>query len=165
MAGLSDYACDGTLTIDGISLNRPAWMVGADEEGKGGLFQLLTEVEQRGEDRLIPKTAGVTPFRRRITRTTHELRLLVVGDVDQAGSSVADHSAGLDANLAYLITNLITPVATSEGTRAATYVTVGGRSLTADVHVTGLRQEQYALGQNAIWEGRLLLSVPGGVFS
>lgn len=165
MAGLSDFACDGTLTIGGESMNRPAWMIGADERGEGGLFQLITEVEQRGEDRLLPSATGVIPYRRRITRTTHQLRLVVVGDVDETGADVADHNAGLDANLAYIITNVVAPVASAAGTRVATYVTVGGRSLTADVHVTGLRQKEYALGRNAIWIGDLLLSVPGGSFT
>lgn len=164
MAGLSDYACDGTLVIGGISMNRPAWMVGADEKGDGGLFQLITEIEQRGDDRILPSAAGVIPFPRRITRSEHRLRLVIVGDVDSAGTPVADHSAGLDANLAYILTNVVAPVVSATGTRASTYTTVGGRSLTADIHATGIRQKEYALGQNAIWIGELVVSVPAGVF-
>lgn len=165
MAGLSDFACDGTLVIGGISMNRSAWMIGADEDGEGGLFQLITEVEQRGDDRILPTAVGVIPYRRRITRTPHSLRLVVVGDVDETGVDVADHSAGLDSNLDYLITNVVAPVASTTGTRAATYTTVGGRALTADIHVTGMRQKSYALGQNAIWIGELLISVPAGAFT
>lgn len=165
MAGLSDFACDGTLTIGGISMNRSAWMIGADEKGEGGLFQLLTGVQQRGEDRLIPAAAGVIPFRRRITRTSHELRLVIVGDVDEAGAATADHTAGLDSNIAYLLTNVVTPPATDAGTRAATYVTSGGRSLTADIHVVGMTQKEYALGLNAVWIGTLNISVPAGAFT
>lgn len=165
MAGLSDFACDGTLVIGGVSMNRPAWMVGGDQDGDGTLFDLVFALEQRGEDRILPNATGVIPYRRRKTVTPVEVRLLVVGDVDQAGSPVADHTVGLFDNLQYLMANVVTPVATSAGTRAATYTPPDGVALTADVHVTGLRRDNMALGTNAIWEGRLLVSIPAGQFT
>lgn len=165
MPGISEYDCDGTLVIGGISMNRPAWAISADEVGEGGLLQLITNVEQRGDDRLIPTASGMMPFRRRITRTTHELRMLVVGEVDANGTEVVDHSAGLTANLRYLFTNIVAPVATPEGTRLASYTAPDGATTTADIHVTGMRQSSYRLGPSAVWEGQLLISVPAGVFA
>lgn len=165
MAGLTDYACDGTLVIGGVSMNRPAWMVGGNEDGDGTLWDLVFATEQRGEDRILPNATGVIPYRRRNTVTRVELRLLIVGDVDENGAENADHTAGLFDNLQYLMANVVAPVATSAGTRAATYTPPDGVDLTADIHVTGLRRDRMALGNNAVWEGRLLTSIPDGQFA
>ena len=100
MAGLNGYDCEGTLTIGGISMNRLAWGVFGDESGTGGLVPLWVQTEQRGQDRVLPGAAGVIAYRRRETVTRHDLRILVVGDVDSAGAPVADHAEGLAANLA-----------------------------------------------------------------
>jgi hypothetical protein len=154
------------LTIGGISMNRLAWMAGGDDEGDGSLFSLLTLVEQRGEDRTLPGATGVIAYRRRSTVTTHELGFIVVGDVDNAGAETADHTLGLYNNLAYIMTNVITPVVSATGTRAATWDPPGGATQrTADIHVTGLRQRSLSLGTNAIWQGNLLISIPAGAFT
>ncbi len=166
MAGLSGFDCDGVLTIGGISMNRAAWMAGGDEEGDGSLFDLLTLVEQRGEDRTLPGSTGVIAYRRRTTVTTHELGLIVVGDVDETGTPTADHTLGLFNNLAYLMTNVVAPVVSSTGTRAATWDPPGGATQrTANVHVTGIRKQSLSLGNQAIWQGQLLLSIPAGAFA
>lgn len=167
MAGLNDYDCDGVLTIGGVSMNRPAWMVGADKDGEGGLLDLITFVEQRGEDRLLPNATGVIPYRRRATVTVHDLRILVVGEVDENGATVANPTAQLVLNLQYLMTNVVAPVGTSAGTRAATYDPPGGGTqLSADVHVTGLRKENYYLDSNGpLWVGKLQVSVPEAAFA
>lgn len=166
MAGIDDYDCDGTLVIGGVSMNRPAWFVGADESGDGGLLGLITNIEQRGQDRILPSATGVIPYPRRNTVTTHELRLLVVGEVDDTGATVANPTAGLVANLQYLMSNVIAPPGGSDGTRAATYTPPGGgSSLSANIHVTGMRQEGYYLRSKAGWLGRLLISVPEAAFA
>lgn len=166
MAGLTGYDCDGVLTIGGVSMNRAAWMAGGNADGDGSLFDLLTLVEQRGDDRVLPGAAGVIAYPRRVTVTTHEIRLVVVGDVDETGAENADHTRGLYDNLAYLMSNVVAPVASSTGTRAATWDPPGGATqLTADVHVTGIRKRSVSLGNQAIWQGNLLLSIPAGAFS
>lgn len=163
MPGLSDFACDGILVISAVSMNRSAWMVGADKEGKGGLLQLIAHIDQRGQDRLLPTATGVIAYPRRRTVTEHELRLVIVGDVDRTGADVADHEAGLVTNIRYLMDNVIAPVASATGTRTATYTPPGGgTSITGPVHVTGIRQESYYLGQNALWEGTMKISIPAG---
>lgn len=169
MAGLYDYDVDGTLVIGGVSMNCPAWMVGADENGDGGLLSLVTTTEQRGSDRILPSATGVIAYPRRKTVTEHEFRIVVIGEVDRNGVPAADHNAQLVTNLQYLVTNVVNPVGTGDGTRAATYTPPGSSALTADIHVVGLVQRSYALavaqGDKAIWEGRLLISVPGGSFT
>lgn len=166
MAGINDYDCEGTLTIGGISMNRPAWAILGDDTGAGGLLQLITVAEQRGSDRIIPSATGVIAYPRRLTVTPFELRILVAGDVDSTGAPTANAQEGLAVNLNYLYTNVVAPVVSSTGTRAATLSIPGLSALTANIHVIGLRPSEYHLGSSAsVWEGRLQISVPGGRFS
>lgn len=167
MAGLYNYACDGTLTIGSVSMNCPAWMIGADADGDGGLLQLITTYDQRGEDRLLPNTLGVIAYPRRKTRTEHEFRLLVIGDVDRNGVAASNHNTQLVTNLRYIMDNVVAPPGGSTGTRTATYAPPGGgASITGPVHVTGLVQTSYSLASGthdgAVWEGRMVISIPAG---
>lgn len=163
---LNAYACEGTLTIGGVSMNTPAWSVQGDDTGQGGLLALWIYTEQRGEDRLIPGVAGVIPYRRRETVTRHDLRLLVVGDVDQAGTPYADATEGLATNLAYLESNVIQPTNATDGTRAATLSVPGLSARSANIHVLGLVPQRHHLGSSAaIFVGTLQISIPAGRFT
>lgn len=165
MAGLNSYDCEGTLTIGGISMNRLAWGVFGDEEGQGGLLPLWVQTEQRGQDRVLPGATGVIAYRRRETATRHDLRLLVVGDVDSAGAPVADHAEGLAANLAYLESNVVQPTNLTDGTRAATLTVPGQTIRTADIHVLGLVPQTYRVGSTgSLFIGTLQISIPSGRF-
>ena len=165
MTGLNDYACEGTLTIGGVSMNRLAWACLGDESGRGGLITMLTGVEQRGEDRIIPSVTGVIAYPRRLTKVSHELRILVVGDVDLNGSNTADPLVGLVANLDYLYTNVVAPVVSTTGTRAATVDWPGLATRSADIHVLALTSTKYVLvDQRPAWEGMLRISIPAGRF-
>lgn len=169
MAGIIDYDCEGTLTIGGISMNRPAWAILGDEQGEGGLLGLITNVAQRGSNRKIPGSAGVLAYRRRVDETEHELRILVAGDVNSSGVATSDHNQGLAVNLDYLYTNVIAPVVSTTGTRSASLVIPGLATRTANIQVTGLQQTEYHLAPNgrdgAIWEGRLQITIPAGRFA
>ncbi|MCA1807220.1 MAG: hypothetical protein LC687_05155 [Actinobacteria bacterium] len=162
---LSNFDVDGTLTVDSILLNRAAFAIIGDENGKGGLVQLWADFDVRGEDRLLPSATGVIPYPRRITKKRYDFRLLVVGDIDQAGTPVADTRSGLRANLEYIRANVLAPVVSSTGTRAATLTVPGGSNRTADVHVLGVVTQSYHIHEcNSIWFGTLQISVPGGRF-
>lgn len=165
MAGLTDYDCEGTLTIGSVSMNRPAWAIQGSENGEGGLLNLITTVEQRGEDRILPNALGVIPYRRRVTKTEHNLRLVVVGEVDQAGAPVADHTQGLAANLSYIYANVVAPTGTTDGTRSATLAIPGLASRTAAIHVVKLVPREYYLGEHAVFVGTLTISIPSGRFT
>lgn len=169
MAGLIDYAQEGTLTIGGIIMNRPAFAIMGDENGEGGLLDLIVVADQRGQDRVIPGSAGVLAFRRRLTVTQHDLRLLVCGDVDENGSAHANFSSGLAHNLDYIYNNVVTPVVSSTGTRAASLSIPGLGTKTANIHVTGMRRREYHISKPAkgpaVWEGTLTISIPSGRFS
>lgn len=165
MAGLNSFDCEGVLTIGGISMNRAAWAVVGDDQGAGGLLPLWFQTEQRGQDRLLPGTAGVIAYRRRETVTRHDLRILVVGDVDQAGAPVVDRAAGLAANLVYLESNVIQPTNLTDGTRAATLTIPGQTQRSANIHVLGLVTQSYRLSTtNSLFEGTLQISIPSGRF-
>jgi hypothetical protein len=169
VSGLNDYAPEGTLTINSISMNRPAWAVSGDERGQGGLRQLLTTVEKRGDDRVIPGATGVIPYPRRKTRTVLDLRIVITGEVDQAGALNSDQRVGFDVNLQYLYTNVVNTdtVAPTTGLVAATWDPIGATAtVSASIHVIGLFIESYSVrtGQS-IGEGTLRISIPAGRFA
>lgn len=164
MPGLEGYSCDGSLTIDGISMNRPAWAIQGDETGQGGFVRLWSWFDVRGDDRLIPGANGMRPYRRRITPTRHDLRILITGDVDENGVANANALIGLEENISYLTTNVTLPVASATGTRAAVLAMPSGSTRTADIHVLGLDIEGVYVDEarHTVAEGRLLISIPGG---
>lgn len=165
MAGLSNYDCEGVLTIGGISMNRAAWAVVGDEQGAGGLLPMWFQTEQRGQDRLLPGAAGVIAYKRRETVTRHDLRILVVGDVDQAGAAVVNAAEGLAANLAYLESNVVQPTNLTDGTRAATLTVPGLAQRSANIHVLGLVTQTYRLNSTgSLFIGTLQISIPSGRF-
>lgn len=167
MPGLTDYDCEGTLTIDGISMNRPAWGIIPDENGNGGLLQVITTVDVRGEDRVLPGASGVIPYRRRRTATRYTFRLIVTGDVDENGNPNADAKMGLIDNLLYLRDNVVDPLTTGDGTVPAIWTLPDASTLEADVHVMRCEQNLYGYDPNdvqAYWIGSLLISSPSGWF-
>jgi hypothetical protein len=169
---LTNFAIEGTLYISGVNMNRPAWAVLGDERGKNGLVPLWIEADVRGDDRLLPSVTGVIPYRRRITVTRHDLRILVAGDVDVNGAPVANPTIGLENNLTYLRTNVVAPVASATGTRSAILTMPSGVTRTADIHVLDLVVQSYMFSpvvdgcsQGALLIGILQISIPSGRFT
>lgn len=166
MPGLVDFDCEGTLTIGSVLMNRAAWMIAGDEEGSNGLVQLWVTAEQRGEDRILPSATGVIPYRRRLTATRHDLRLVVTGDVTDAGVATSNSKTGLMTNLNYIYTNVVAPTGATDGTRAATLTFTGITSRTANIHVLGLQVTRFNLAtDSAVFEGVLQISIPAGRFA
>lgn len=167
--GLSNNAPEGVLTIDGISMNpaNGAWGVFGDKLGEGGLVQLWTDYDVRGDDRLLPGANGVIAYQRRLTVTKHDLRIIVAGDViGSTGLPASDDREGLAANLAYLNTNVVAPVASATGTRAATLTVPGQATRAADIHVLSLKTQSYLLMEcGSVLVGTLRISIPAGRFA
>lgn len=157
--GLTGYGCTGTLTIDGVLLNTPAW-------DATDLTTLWVEASVRGGDRLLPGVAGVIPYRRRLDVTEYALPMLVSGDVDENGDDYADAWVGLETNLQWLWSNVVEPTNTGDGTRPATLTMPSGLERVADVHVLGLRVSSAvgAATRNALVRAVLQISVPAGRF-
>lgn len=165
---LVGYESEGNLTIDSIDMNRPAWAVIGDERGVGGLIQLWADFDVRGEDRLLPGVTGVIAYPRRMTAKRFDLRLIVVGDVDSAGAATADSLDGLQANLEYIRSNVLAPVVSQTGTRAAVLTMPSGATRTADIHVLGVITQSYGFTtgcSGAIWIGTMQISIPEGRFA
>lgn len=168
---LANYTVEGTLSIGGISMNRPAWAILGDEKGTNGLPHLWVEFDVRGEDRILPGANAVIPYQRRITATRKDLRLLVVGDVNSAGAPVADPNIGLETNLESIRSSVLAPVVSATGTRAAILTMPSGATRTADIHVLGMTIQSYVLGKvidgcarGAIAVTTLHTSIPTGRF-
>lgn len=159
--GLENTGCTGTLQIGTVVLSCPAWDI-------TDLTPLWVETTVRGGDRLIPGAAGVRPFRRRVTVTTHALPMLISGDVDPLGVVNTDAWVGLEENLADLWTNVVAPTNTGDGTRAAILTMPSGATRTANVHVLGLRVGS-TRGEphrhHAVVRASLQISIPAGRFA
>jgi hypothetical protein len=160
---------EGTLTISSISMNptNGAWAVIGDEQGRGGLVHLWSKFDVRGEDRLLPTATGVIAYPRRITVTRCDLRLLIVGDIiGQTSAPASDSIEGLAANIEYLRAQILAPVVSSTGTRAATLTVPGQSNRTANIHVLGMVTQSYQLGIcGALAVCTLQISIPGGRFA
>jgi hypothetical protein len=114
----------------------------------------------------LPSATGVIPYRRRLTAVRFDLRLIVVGDVDLNGSTNADATNGLAANMAYLYTNVVAPTGATDGTRSATLTIPGQSNRTANIHVLNLVTTRVNLGaDSAVLEGALQISIPAGRFA
>lgn len=132
MAGLADNTAAGNLTIDGVAMNCPGWRV-------QNLYLLWSPAAQRGEDRLIPGTAGVLAYQRRATVTRHTLELLITGTADRTGAATTDYFGQLASNLDYLNFYVVKPTGTGDGTRTAVLTMPGGAiTRTEPVHIEGM---------------------------
>lgn len=160
---------EGTLTVSGIALENSfgAWGITGDAQGKAGLIHLWAGFDVRGEDRLLPTVPGVLAYQRRMTKTRHDLRLLIVGDVNgQTGAPALDPIETLAANIEYLRANVVAPVDSATGTRAAVLTVPGQSSRSADIHVLGMPVLNAQLGMcGAIAIATLQISIPEGRFS
>ena len=144
----------GGLTIAGISLTTTWCRV-------ENLIDLWLPADQRGQDRVIPGSAGVLALQRRDTVTRRSLRLTVAGDVTYAGATSGDAFERLQINLDYLRAQIVAPTGSGNGTRSAVLTMPDGTSRTEDVHVTGMELSDYA--EDARWARVVIeLSIPSG---
>lgn len=159
MPALVDYACQGELTIDGVSLNTPAWSV-------VDLSPLWASFDTRGQNRLIPGAQGVLAYRKRITERDHSLAIVIIGDVDENGDAHADPVEGLEFNLDTLLAALLPD---SDASKPAVLTLPSGTTRNAEVQVEGfevVRSEIDAENhQYAALEGVINMTIPLGVFA
>jgi hypothetical protein len=157
MPKLTYNTAAGDLTISSVPMNGPAWKV-------LNLYVLQQPADQRGDDRLIPGSAGVLPLRRRDTVTRHSLQMLISGTHDRTGAAVADKFEGLQANVDYLIANVVVPTGATDGTRSAVLTMPDGTTRTEPIHVIGMQFGDLSL--DGSWMKAVLeISIPSGRFS
>ena len=123
-------------------------------------LQELYSQAHRGEDRIVPGSAGVVAYPRRLDAIRFRIELIINGRYTSDGALNADPDVGVRANIAELKT-VTAPVTTGDGTRTVTWTRPGG-SVTADCHVGPL-----LIGRHvgpAVFS-TLELNVPAGEFS
>jgi hypothetical protein len=135
-------------------MNGPAWKV-------LNLYELWQPANVRGSDRIIPGSAGVVAYPRRATVTVRSLQMLISGTHDRTGAAVADKFEALQANVDYLLTNVVVPTGATDGTRSAVLTMPDGTTRTEPVHVLGLELGDLSL--DGAWTKAVLeLSIPTG---
>ena len=154
MPALTHNTAAGDLTIGGVAMNCPAWKV-------LNLHELWLPADQRGADVILPGVSGVRARRRRDTRTTRSLRMVITGDVDRNGSPQSNKFTGLYTNVEYLRANVVAPTGSGDGTRSAVLTLPSGSSLTESVHVVGMTTGEFR-GDAAWLRAVIELSVPSG---
>jgi hypothetical protein len=153
MPGFTWNTAAGGLTINSVDMMQPAWQV-------MNLIELWLPAQQRGEDVVIPGVAGRRPYRRFVDATRRTLRLKITGDVDRNNTPQSNKFVGLQTNVDYLITNVVDPPTTGDGTRSLV-LTMPSGSRTEPVHVLGMEMSSY--NETARWAlATIELSIPSG---
>lgn len=147
---------DEYLEISTVPLATPAWRI-------LDLSPLWDGPQVRGDDLLIPGTAGVLTQPRRATVTRKVLPIAIFGEQDWEGNVYADPFTGVRTNLDYLYTNVFAPVGTGDGTRAATHHLKSGATRTANIIVLSPLDVRPAGKHSLI--GRLDILIPDGRFT
>lgn len=145
----------GALEINGVSMHTYAWTV-------VDVTPLWMGAEIRGQDRLLPTTPGVIPYRRRMTVTRHSLPMVIVGYVDQYDTPYSDPWEGLETNIDFLRAWVVDPTNVGDGTVSASLTMPSGGVRTADIHVLGLMLGEVS---KARIRATLEISIPEGVFA
>lgn len=154
MTALNCDPCYGTLAIAGVPLCVQAWCL-------PDLSALWIGPSRRGADVVIPHLAGSLPQVERRASTAFSLRFIVTGALAGAGVAAASTpSRQLEANWAYLMANVLKPLATGTGTRTVTWTLPSGASVSAAAHVSC--GKALSLGTDAVLRTTVELIVPGG---
>lgn len=144
----------GSLTIGSVFMHRDAFAV-------VDTLPLRGASARRGADRLIPYADGLTPKRRRRTVTEVSLQMVIEGRIDVDGDPHSDPIEGLALNIEWLMSNLVEPLESGDGTRGASLTTPGGGpTLTGPVHVENM--ELGDRNQTGLQLAVLDLSLPRG---
>jgi hypothetical protein len=155
MAAFTWNSSAGGLTINNVDMMAPAWQV-------RNLHDLWLPANQRGEDRIIPGVSGRKAYRRFADTTTRTLLLKITGDVNSAGTPQTNKFQGLQANIDALITSVVNPTDTGDGTRTLVLTMPSGGSRSEPVHVTGMSFGG-PLAENGRWiTATIDLSIPAG---
>lgn len=123
---------DEWVTYDGVPSDTPAWRT-------LNLWELWQGPDTRGEDRLIPGTAGVRAYRRRATVTFVDVEMEFFGNLDWDGAEYTDARVGLETNLLHWRTNVTDPTVAAPGTRTAVLHLPSGATKTGAVTVESFK--------------------------
>lgn len=158
MAGFceDEYGCFGSMTVDGFSLNTPAWDF-------YGYQKLWSEYEVRTDEVPLPTAPGRRSYPGRLDQSEYELTAYVTGEADESGVAYPDVWQGLYTNLQSLWNNVLSPVGTGRGTRPAVLTFPWGGTISADVKFEPLRAvDEVEDARFAVY--RTTIIVPAGRF-
>lgn len=145
---------DEYLTIGSVIIGTTAcWCVN---------MNVLYNERHRGDDRVLPGTAGVSGNPRILDAVVHSLELIIDGRTDSDGVSNANAHTGLRANIAEIKT-ITTPVTTGDGTRTVTWTRPGSANVSASCHVGPLEIGDW-ISKSAV-RATLDIQVDAGQFS
>jgi hypothetical protein len=118
------------LEIDGVPLSTPAWE-------HLNIQTLYSGPETRGDNRVMPGAAGRRALPWRADQTMRTLTLAIFGGLRWDGAANPDAVAGLWANVAHFIANIVDTPNTPGCTRTAVIKRTGAADLTATIQVRG----------------------------
>ena len=125
-------------------------------------MQMLYDEEHRGQDRLVPGTAGVIANPRRLTVVRWSLPLIINGAYDSDGALQADAHQGLRDNITEIKT-VSAPVSSGSGTRTVVWTRPDATTVTASAHVGPLRIGEKV--SSHVVRATLDLSIPAGTWT
>lgn len=143
------------LEISGIALCTPAWKV-------RNLHVLLTGPDVRGSDLVLGGRPGEKVRPQRVGASVRVLELVIRGSHDREGNPYANAHVGLEANLDWLVANLLTPPTASPWSRPAVLHLAGGGTKSAHVHVKSPLQPGVTINSSML--ATLDIRIPGGHF-
>ena len=148
MAGIVNYGGTGTLTINGVALNGPAWDI-------PDLSPLWGNRTQLGANAEIAGVAGRRAKRRRYGEMEFQLVGKVIGWADRTGAVIPSPEQGIISNIDYLVENVVDPVPDGGAETVPAAVTVAGQpDRRADV------QAEFVFGALRGVKTRLYVEVP-----
>lgn len=143
----------GLLTINSVVMTGRAWVM-------RDLMELWVPTGVRGQNSVVPGRGGSIGRRRRRDEARHSLPMYITGECDHSGTPNADYWVGLEENIAYLESNIVTADTTSV-TYAASLVMPSGDTRTADIQVEGIKLGDH----DQDWVAATLeIVIPGGRF-
>lgn len=148
--------CQGIVTIDGFLMHRLAIEL-------FDLSALHGPPAQRGTNRLMPGNPGTIAYAPRVTETRFSLPLLVCGgwDLDDDYVAPEDRWEQLEANMDYLMTNVLLPTGSGGGTQTLVWTRPSGATVTSQVQVLPTPEPKGA-GAAAVFLTTLELLAPDG---
>lgn len=144
------------VEINSVPLATPAWVV-------MDMSPLWDAPGLRGGDRRIPYEDGEQPLRRFLEPLRVVVPLLIRGDRDQDNAAYSNTMIGLQTNLDYLRSNILTPSTSDPGTWPIVLHMPDSTTRSSDCFVIPPLQIK-PIGRNA-FTGVLDILVPSGVFS
>lgn len=147
--------CSGTLTLDGVDMNTPAWcVVNIAELWVAGPIT-------RGKNVVVPGAIGARAYPLRIDVAQVSLLMLLTGICDSTGAKYADPWRGLQANVDFLMSSVVFPPDAPTAARAGVLTLPDGSTRAAPVQVN-----QFKIGSSVgpVFSCSLECTLPGGRF-